>query len=532
MAKQETVRARGGFWYTNTRYTTADGQRVRLRKSTGVLVGEGREFARSKRQAEAEVEAIVRREQDRAARHACTDPQALTLQTALERYLGDKPPDEQLVLDIFEHIDPKAPVAALAQDRLESFAAQLVATGKPEGPVRARIDFLRDLLEFVGLPKPPPIHRSHLLSIAKLIDLYWASVNLKPRTERTYRDDIHEWVEWCTGRIATAAQITPESIAEFSRFTKASRKQRAVPGGKPGQYMETSEPLDPGTVNRKLRSISSFLNTVRREKLLPPETTEAEIKDALNKPRPRKTKPRPLEVEQIHRELTIATRWEFGPYWWCALLSGMRKNELDTLQWTDLILRESAENSRYVIREENTKIGEARTVSLAHTPTLFAFFKAISAKRPAKSVYIFGRNRGKQPPKSFRNQFERAGVSGLQTLRQTCSTYGWCTPAIGPYLSSERLGHSVPIAQKKYTKFVQIPASVQTIEGAMQLDPDVWQQMVKRWCQVTEDNYIKTRRQPGLDVDGTGRGRRPRRPKARKGPRKGCASTTAGRRST
>jgi hypothetical protein len=151
------------------------------------------------------------------------------------------------------------------------------------------------------------------------------------------------------------------------------------------------------------------------------------------------------------------------------------------LLWGDVDLDAKDHEKRIVgeinLRAAAVKTKRARTVWLDHTPALRRLLAAMKLR--STGPHVFGDAElytADQVSTARYRLLQEYGAPAFtwQQLRQTTSTYLTNAPGIfgaaSAYRSARLLGHSVTVAETRYTGIVRISADAKTLEQAMQIE--------------------------------------------------------------
>ena len=162
------------------------GIRKRVRQSSGILINRSSKTAyeRSRQLAEECEHDLREHQKDKAAGRTSEAPTEITLEAAILQLPGDQ--DDQCVADIFEYFGPDFYARNVQPQPLRKFAAHLVANPYTRQAVVKRIQLLCDALERVGMPALDMLHDSELIHVQAMVDRYFETTDIRPRTRRTY----------------------------------------------------------------------------------------------------------------------------------------------------------------------------------------------------------------------------------------------------------------------------------------------------------------------------------------------------------
>jgi integrase len=181
-----------------------------------------------------------------------------------------------------------------------------------------------------------------------------------------------------------------------------------------------------------------------------------------------------LDFKGIRLALTAALRLDrdqgrpiAGPLVLTALLTGLRKEEMERLGWSDVDLE--AEEGRGVLRlDEQTKTKKPRQVGLDISPSVRALMAAMRLQAGDR-LLVFD-------DASLVSLMRRVRAYGAvrfswQVARRTCAGFGCSAPGASVHLTADRLGHRYDVCRGYYANPVRgIDPKAKTLEAAMGIE--------------------------------------------------------------
>lgn len=266
----------------------------------------------------------------------------------------------------------------------------------------------------------------------------------------------------------------------------------AAAGEKRGKRKPTDKRRHPTTVNSVLVRLGTMLDDLRRLGHLPNLTGDA-IRDGLRKVKGERAAVELLRAPELkslltachkhdarRHKLTRAEKAGIGepgttpahdamgaPVLTC-LLTGMRFGELAALEWDWVDLTEGVE--AITLPPSVVKTAEARRVDLSISPMLVRLLRALRLQGGTGQVWPWlNHTSAKQ---AVRRVAKDAAPEGWtwQKLRRSCGSFLACSNiygSAGPWHAARRLGHSVAVAEARYSRVVAVDAAATTLEAAM-----------------------------------------------------------------
>ncbi len=218
-----------------------------------------------------------------------------------------------------------------------------------------------------------------------------------------------------------------------------------------------AEVSGPVAANHTLQSISAYFNWLAGEGILEANTAEYVNKAATNGPRDRVLSDAELaEIWRATGELTGAAATQFGTIARLLMLTGLRRNEIGHLKWSEIDL------DKMVINLPTERVKNARPRAVPITPQVADILQAQPRRRQAdgsERQLLFGADWGSSfgtygPAKvalddKIRENRAAAGVAELMPrwtlhdFRRTISTRLNNDPGIAPHVVEAILGHAV-----------------------------------------------------------------------------------------
>jgi integrase len=263
------------------------------------------------------------------------------------------------------------------------------------------------------------------------------------------------------------ASVRPRSFVEIERHLRGHAKslhgrpvtiiKRRDIAAVVAKIAETSGPV---AANRTLQSISAFFGWLAGEGILESNTAEYVNKAATNGPRSRVlTDPELIEIWRAAGELTGAAAAQFGIITRLLMLTGLRRNEIGLLRWSEIDL------DRAVINLPIDRVKNARPHTVPLVPTVIEILR--SQPRRGERDLLFGAERGPfgsyGPAKitldeRIRANRTSAGITGsipswtLHDFRRTISTRLNNDLGVQPHIVEAILGHTVKGIASVYNK--------------------------------------------------------------------------------
>lgn len=327
---------------------------------------------------------------------------------------------------------------------------------------------------------------------------------LRERTLADYRDAADKLIAWCRARgILSIDQLDRAALLSYRAHSVNAPRMTPAKGGKRGERVTTKERRSPRTANREIRAVRTILGYLRLAGLTP-RLTGDDLSDALKQVRVSRDtvdflksseiaqaleaalEHDALKFEATRRELSSSGLYrrgstprydEIGPFTLTALLTGMRRGELMSLEWSDVDLdaldEEGKVSGEIRVRAAKSKTGIGRIVDLAPSPSLRELFEVMRAESAEGLVFNFT---GDQISAARRRLVQLGAPEsfGWQACRRTCASY--LANASGIYggasifREAKRLGHSVAVSERSYAGVVNVPREARTLEEAMGIE--------------------------------------------------------------
>lgn len=316
-------------------------------------------------------------------------------------------------------------------------------------------------------------------SIADAIKAYFKEhgAGLRPRTLKTYADGADTFLAWTQREgITNTAELTPERLYAFRSAVASVPKRGVVKGGKSGERAETRAKRSPNTIDRYLRTIATILNKWRKAGLVP-QLHSDDISDQLERFKGERDEIDFLTGKQCKALLVACLKHDadavrqarpIAPFTAALLLGGFRAGEALGLQWSSV----DAKKNFVSLPPASTKTKIGRRVTLAESPALALLLDALKPSDAEGS--IFGQTEaGIQMTRARLIEKYGAPKFTWQQLRRTCATFTWNMPVPSPHKAAKRSEHSLAIAESRYADRVQVPKTARTLEGAMQIAPEI-----------------------------------------------------------
>jgi integrase len=283
----------------------------------------------------------------------------------------------------------------------------------------------------------------------------------------------------CRGRKLRKSTLTDYTEAvEDIRDRLLERGLRFVQEVSPADLMAyRASVLKAPTSNRTKRNHLGYVRTalqwLRRQRFLPLIDSDA-IDDACEGLEVEDVAIRCLRADEVAKLLTQALGREpiAAAFFVTVLLTGMRLNEAEALEWDELDLEAAPGGEiRLGVR---TKTKKRRAIDLSVCPTVRELLRAL----PKRGRYVFGGEKPvtRQVAKRWKNEMQVLNKPwSWKCLRSTCGTWLTCAPGIfgaaSVYRSARQLGHTVRVAERCYLDVLRgLPAEARTLESAMNLE--------------------------------------------------------------
>lgn len=328
-------------------------------------------------------------------------------------------------------------------------------------------------------------HTDSGMSIDAAIDLYfdkWGDT-LADNTRNTYRDACDLFKAWAkTNALRTVRDITKGKLNEYSATRAAAPKL----GGSANQRGKRTRVVvgkrSNATVNRELCSLRNVLSQLRRMEIV--RISRDDLADGIQ------TLDADDELGEFQRTEALraiiaaclehdAAVFRFTregrvdkkraryapalPLVLFFLLTGMRTKEGRALDWSQVDNDEGV----IVLQKTITKTKRRRVVDMKVSPLLAALMSA------GGSGNVLAGWTKPRMASTRRRLIDKFGAPDFtfQGLRRTCGTFITCAPGIygaeSPHQASQRLGHSIKVAERHYWGVVTVPREARTIEAAM-----------------------------------------------------------------
>jgi integrase len=335
----------------------------------------------------------------------------------------------------------------------------------------------------------------------------------RPSTLSYYRVAVERFRVWMgRNRIDETGDLAPPDLAHFRADLLKESRTEAKKGGRRGARTTNGRRLSDRTRNQYLAATKILLNVWRLLGLLK-AISKDDISDALKRVKEDSKVPTFLAGPQIRSLIKAALRHDaatfsatraehageglpgstqrhpsIAPFVLTVLLTGARFSEVLGLMWSEVDLDARV----IVLPPERVKTKTERHVPLSITPSLLALLKALQLQSGG-SERVFGHLTDNIVKATKRRMLKTYGAPpfGWQELRRTCGTHLTCAPGIygaaSAFLSAQRLGHSVVIAERCYIgAMTEIPHEAKTLEQAMGIDALVcdepWRGGTRRDC--------------------------------------------------
>jgi integrase len=327
---------------------------------------------------------------------------------------------------------------------------------------------------------------SSVATLRQEIETYLTSVKCKVSrrgkptskvTLRLYRDGLERFATWCEAQ--DCKQLNQLARTTLSAW-KASRFIESTWCGKTRMV---------SSVNQEVKPIRQMLVAAALAGRLVHLNSDA-IRGALK----RMTQPAPVpvcySVPAIRALLRSALAYDVSPFKparsaplapiiAAGLLSGMRRNELATLQVFEVLFDAPSDYDPEVttgldvlrIPKHKTKTGQARDVEMApYSPMLGYLMRELTLGRPGRE-YVFGLGY-QQIGTRIREMKENLATVPkgfcIKNLRSTCATYQSPLPG-NAKAKADRLGHTLKVAEEHYLALPSgTPLTAPDLESVMQ----------------------------------------------------------------
>lgn len=355
---------------------------------------------------------------------------------------------------------------------------------------------------------------------------------LRKKTMKRYKVASNHMLAWATANGIALDSFGLPQLMDLREHLHDQPKRYAT---KRGTTRSAGKPRSRASVNSDLRAIGTILNYLRRRKMLPRISIE-DLKDGLQKYGENKAKPEFLTVHELQTlfaacerhdaetfRMTREERTENGqrktsrpgrtprfiqiaPFALTAVLSGMRLEELCSIEWSTHVDLEAIDYQQKPIgqislRAQDTKIHEERTVFLDVSPMLRELFLALE-RASGGTGRVFDEidsDVATATMKRLRKFYGAPKRFTWQRLRATCATFLACAPAIygaaAPFHAAQQLGHSTDIQKKHYAgRIPGIPNTVRTLEAAMQIEAHAKAAITRITSELEHDNVVTLKR--------------------------------------
>jgi len=243
-----------------------------------------------------------------------------------------------------------------------------------------------------------PGHRAPV-KVADYFDFWldWVERNRSPRTAQRYIEVARHFRYFCSARrFSLLRDIKPEHLEQY----KAER----------------SKHIAPNTVAHELTILNVFFNTAIQMGYLT-DNPVAKV----HRPKRRYTTPRYLTGDEIRRLLDVSSEYERA-VWTTYLLTGMRRGELENLEWRDIDFKRNLITVR-VRQDFQPKGREARGIPLH--PDLKPVLKNVPHRSDRLVFATRSGGRLRHFDRNFKRCCQKAGIDGasIHTLRHTCASH-------------------------------------------------------------------------------------------------------------
>lgn len=340
-------------------------------------------------------------------------------------------------------------------------------------------------------------------SLESVIERYFEDHRqLRERTIADYRDAADKLIEWCKGRgIFSVDQLDRAALVSYRAHVVNAPRMRPAKGGRRGERIPTDERRSPLSANREIRGARTVLGYLRLAGLTP-RLTGDDLRDSLKLVRVARDTVEFMRPSEIAKALEAALEHdamrfgvtreehasaglflkgrtpryaEIAPFALTAILTGMRRGELLSLEWRDVDLDALDEHGKASgelrVRAAKSKTGIGRIVDFAPSPSLRELFEAMRGEDEPEGLVF---NLSGDQIAAARRRLVQLGAPeafGWQACRRTCASY--LANASGIYggasifREAKRLGHSVAVSERSYAGVVNVPREARTLEEAM-----------------------------------------------------------------
>lgn len=304
------------------------------------------------------------------------------------------------------------------------------------------------------------------LRLPEAVERFFAAhPRLSDGTTRAYRASFATLVQ---GRERlTTKEISLAVLGVWRDEVVNARRRNTRAGGRRGEKSDTRRLRSPFSVNKDLRHVGRLLEFWRSKAML--NLTRDDLASSLKKTPARLERRGYLTVEQIRELMTACAKHDalgkytpITPLIRFLLLTGMRVAEALAIKWSDVV------GDQINVPGAVSKTGEPREIDLTISPT--------ALPSPRGTGRVFAITAGEVHAARKRLAQLNAPRWSPHALRRTCGTFLSCAPGIyggaSAFMSAQRLGHSVAVAEKHYVTArgaLRIPREASTLEGAMQL---------------------------------------------------------------
>jgi integrase len=350
--------------------------------------------------------------------------------------------------------------------------------------------------------------------ISEAIGAYFeAHPQLRPRTVATYRNATNKFEAWAErAKVASVDELTRARLLDFRKHLITQPKHASVKNGKRGEMTTTSETRGAVVINQELRSVGTVLRYLYELDLFARLDFDdlrrglKKLKAAIDPPEFLST----AECGQLMRAAIahdaatfVETRAEhagdgrksigttrrhppIAPFTATVLLSGMRVGEALALRWSYLVLdtvdADGKLDGEIRLPSEVTKTKQGRKVRLGVCPLLRELLAHMQTSA-GDNEFVFGgdselaRDVVEAARKRLIKNYGAPRSMSWQKLRSTCATVSSNAQSIwgdsAAFASAKRLGHSIVVAESRYTGQTSVARAARTLEAAMGIEAEL-----------------------------------------------------------
>ena len=317
--------------------------------------------------------------------------------------------------------------------------------------------------------------RARAVDLQMAVDAFLAAKALerRARTVEGLGVGLRAFLDWAAREgLRTTTDITSACLKAYRKHVASMTTRVPKAGGARGARRLTQVALSAQTRKSRLVRLGTFLHDARGAGLI--DLSSDQIKDALGKFSVPQTAVVILRGGDVRKFLEALLRYgreerdaDGAAFALVALLSGMRKGEIEALEWAQF----DADGAGALRLDARTKTSRGRVVGFDVSPTLNALFAALQLRSGGRGQ-VFGCVSSRPLMDRLKGRYGAPASLTWQVLRRTCGSYLACAPGIyggaSAIMTASRLGHGVDVAVKFYFGAVLgLPHDAKTLEAAM-----------------------------------------------------------------